>query len=668
MAQTYLNPVHNRSCPDPFVLKYLNEYWCYCTGFWHDGRCFGILHSRDLVHWQELSGALAPLDAQATCYWAPEVIYDNGQFLMYYSVGNEARMQIRVATATHPAGPFVDSGRQLTTEDFAIDAHVFIDDDGTRWLFYATDFLEHSHIGTGTVCDKMVDPLTLVGKPQPVTRARYDWQVYDPQRQEKGGVRWYTVEGSFVLKHKGRYYQMFSSGNWQHATYGVGYAVSDRLGAEEEWEQFADGENVLPILRTVPGHVIGPGHNSVVRGPDNQQLYCIYHRWAEDAQARVLAIDPLEWVGDRMLVLGPSYNPQPLPLVPLFADHFTGASNDKSPAGWQYSGGHWSVSNGVLTQAALEEEAEAVCLASLSNFIAEVSLRMPTSAPDDSAAGIKLSEAKEAVLFFNLLPPAGQAALVAQTTDQWTRQHFQLPPAFDYNAFHLLRVEVNASWVRVSLDGNVLQWEGQLGAQATSLSLTTKNAAAEFSGFALTGGWQDSFTENDQPHTVLGWQTTADDDRWRISGRHLWFIGPHGEASILTKGPLPADYELVINVKQVNEPGAGEHYGFYPALSASEHSPLLTVERLATGWALRSTAKPETDIFPLDVGFNPLLTQQFRFRKEQDRLTIYHEARYLGEVAVPYEAQLVGLYGFRMIAAFDMVRVTAITSNKEKDL
>ena len=254
-----------------------------------------------------------PLPGDATCYWAPEVIYDNGQFLLYYSAGNEERMRIRVAVADHPAGPFLDSGRTLTTEDFAIDAHVFEDDDGTRYLFYATDFLTHSHIGTGTVVDRMLDPFTLEGRPRAVTRPRFDWQVYDPNRIEKGGVRWHTVEGPFVLKHKGLYYQMFSGGNWKNVTYGVSYAVSDSLLKGDEWLQACDGERVLPILRTLPGSVIGPGHNSVVRGPDNRQLFCVYHRWADGGTSRVLSVDRLDWAGERMLVLGPSTTTQPLP-------------------------------------------------------------------------------------------------------------------------------------------------------------------------------------------------------------------------------------------------------------------------------------------------------------------------------------------------------------------
>src|SRR5688500_5959075 len=232
---TYLNPVFPRSFPDPFVLKFRNEYFAYCTDFWRDGRVFGVLHSRDLVNWKaNPSGAMQRLDTDAPFYWAPEVTYWNGKFYLYYSVGNETLMEIRVAVSDRPDGGFVDSGHRLTTEDFAIDAHVFFDDDGQKYLFYATDFLEHTHIGTGAVVDKMIDLFTLAGNPRPVTRAKYDWQVYDPHRKEKGGVRWHTVEGAFVLKRKDRFYEMFSGGNWQNTTYGVSFATTDDLQASEE--------------------------------------------------------------------------------------------------------------------------------------------------------------------------------------------------------------------------------------------------------------------------------------------------------------------------------------------------------------------------------------------------------------------------------------------------
>src|SRR5882757_3990994 len=90
---TYTNPVYTHSFPDPYVLKFRGEYFAYCTGFWKDGKVFGVLKSRDLVHWQEIGGAMQPLDNNSPFYWAPEVTYDNGKFYLYYSVGNEELME-----------------------------------------------------------------------------------------------------------------------------------------------------------------------------------------------------------------------------------------------------------------------------------------------------------------------------------------------------------------------------------------------------------------------------------------------------------------------------------------------------------------------------------------------------------------------------------------------
>lgn len=305
--KTYLNPVYPKSFPDPFVLKFRGEYFAYATGFAADGNVFAVIRSNDLVEWTELAGAMKPIDPSPPYYWAPEVTYANGKFYLYYSVGNEALMEIRVAVSDRPDAGFVDAGRRLTSEDFAIDAHVFMDDDGSKYLFYATDFLDHSFIGTGTVVDRLVDWFTLAGNPQPVTRAKYDWQIYDPARKEKGGVRWHTVEGPAVLKRKHLYYEMFSGGNWQNTSYGVSFAVSREIENPDEWQQFSDGKTVLPILRTASDDVVGPGHNCIVRGPNNRELYCVYHRWIGDE--RVMAIDRMDFAGERIFVVGASHAP-----------------------------------------------------------------------------------------------------------------------------------------------------------------------------------------------------------------------------------------------------------------------------------------------------------------------------------------------------------------------
>ena len=188
-------------------------------------------------------------------------------------------------------------------------------------------------------------------------------------------MRWHTVEGPFVLKHKGLYYEMFSGGNWKNVTYGVSYAVSDALLKGDEWSQACDGERVLPILRTLPGMVIGPGHNSVVRGPDNRQLFCVYHRWDEGGTSRVLSVDRLDWAGERMLALGPSTTAQSVPNKPSFADFFDEDYSEGLGQGWDCEGGHWAVRDGAAVQDSNAPRAEAICKTQASCFLIEVSMR-----------------------------------------------------------------------------------------------------------------------------------------------------------------------------------------------------------------------------------------------------------------------------------------------------
>jgi GH43 family beta-xylosidase len=657
MDKTYLNPVYPHSCPDPFVLKYRGEYWAYCTGLWHDGRCFGVLHSRDLVGWRPLAGAMEALPderlgeagVRAAHYWAPEVTYDNGRFYMYYSVGNETHMQIRVAVAEHPAGPFADSGRRLTSEQFAIDAHVYVDDDGRRYLFYATDFLDRSHAGTGTARDLLTDPYTLAGSPAPVTLPRYDWHVYDPQRAEKGGVRWHTIEGSFVLKRKGRYYQMFSGGNWQNVSYGVGYAVTDSIDAPGEWAQAADGEQTLPILRTVPGHVVGPGHNSVVRGPDNRQLFCVYHRWVDGERA--LAIDPLDWAGERMLVLGPSTEPRPAPLAPTFVDFFDAPRAGELGPSWTCSGGRWSANEEAAQQQSAGSLATAEHALPAESFVAEVSLR--ALGEPSGSYGLALGDQLLALL----APAQSQLAIRRRQGAEWLEERLPLPAGFDARADHLLRVEVDAGRATIALDDAAARWSGRLTPQRAlrTIALATERAAAAFAGFALTAGWQHVFEEPGLTPADLAWH--AENEGWSLADGRLLFSGPQGN---IAKGPPLDAYELVINACLESRDRPGGRYGFYPAILPGERGPLFTVEASGGGWALHCSEPAGEHMWPLSAGFDPVVYQQFRFRKRASRLSFAWEAHALGEIAIPSGPARVGLYACAATVAFDMVRVTAI--------
>jgi GH43 family beta-xylosidase len=479
--ETFTNPVYPHSFPDPFVLKFRGEYFAYCTGDAPDGNVFGILRSGDLVHWEPAGSAMSPLASSPPFYWAPEVIYDNGRFYCYYSAGNEVLMELRVAVSARPDGGFLDAGVRLTHEDFAIDAHVFIDDDGKRYLFYATDFLKYTHIGTGTVVDRMLDWKTLEGKPRPVTRAKYDWQVYDPARKEKGGVRWYTVEGPTVLKRKRKYFEMFSGGNWQNNSYGVSFAVSDSINSDDEWHQFSDGEKILPILRTIPDKVIGPGHNSVIRGPNNRELYCVYHRWT--TAGRVLAIDRMDFAGDRIFIAGPTTTAQLMPFAPQRVHQ-------------------------VYLDDKQNELSIDVCKG---QFLLELMFRFIGNAPDAEFGFCIGDEVK-----FQLSAATSTATLNSSDAAPEALSIADL----DLETFHLIRIESGLETCSVILDDIGRQISARYSGHVGDLRLFAHNVKVEISAIEITRGFEELFeTDGDTPGGLLiNGQATVKDGSMSITG------------------------------------------------------------------------------------------------------------------------------------------------------
>jgi GH43 family beta-xylosidase len=181
------------------------------------------------------------------------------------------------------------------THPFAIDASPFRDEDGQWYLFFARDYLDTVDGRAGTAL--AVAPLktmTEVGAPpRTVLRARYDWQRFQANRPMYGGVYdWHTLEGPCVLKRGGRYICFYSAGRWENETYGVDYAI-----AEHVLGPYSDGANARGprVLRTIPGRLVGPGHNSVMTGPDGAD-WIVYHAWDAGMTSRRTFIQPLRWI------------------------------------------------------------------------------------------------------------------------------------------------------------------------------------------------------------------------------------------------------------------------------------------------------------------------------------------------------------------------------------
>jgi beta-xylosidase len=307
-------PVYPEYFADPYVWEHKGEFFAIGTGEREatgdpSEMIFPVLRSRDLVKWERAGRALLrPDHALGNNFWAPEVAYADGKFWLYYSVGFEDKNhQLRVATSDTPLGPYQDCDRKLVDQSccpFAIDAHPFQDDDGQWYLFYARDFLDADggvRPGTALMVARLKSMTQLEDPGRVVLRARHDWQRFQTDREIYGGrYDWHTLEGPFVRKHRGKYYCFFSGGRWENETYGVDYAAADHvLGPYKH----GGGESGPRVLHTIPGELIGPGHNSIVRGPDGRD-YVVYHAWDAGMTGRRMFIDRLEWTPE-----GPRLSP-----------------------------------------------------------------------------------------------------------------------------------------------------------------------------------------------------------------------------------------------------------------------------------------------------------------------------------------------------------------------
>ncbi len=129
---------------------------------------------------------------------------------------------------------------------------------------------------------------------------------------------WHTLEGPCVRKHAGRYYCFYSGGRWETENYGVDYAVADQvMGPYTD----AGNETGARVLRSAPGHLLGPGHNSLVLGPDHQTEYLVYHAWDPGFTERRMCLDRLLWTPEGPRCAGPTWTPQTVAVVPSPQDH-----------------------------------------------------------------------------------------------------------------------------------------------------------------------------------------------------------------------------------------------------------------------------------------------------------------------------------------------------------
>lgn len=279
------NPIFSGWYADPEGIIFGDEYWIYptySTDF--DKQVYmDAFSSKDLVNWTKHERVLTKDNVHWLTHalWAPAVVEKDGKYYFYFGANNILDNNriggIGVAVASNPAGPFIDAlGHPLigkiVNNAQPIDQFVFRDDDDQYYIYYGG----WGHCNVAKLKNNLIelDAFAEGDTLREITPEGY-------------------TEGSFMLKRNGKYYFMWSEGNFTGPDYRVAYAISDNpLGPFKR-------EGV--ILQQDPKIGTGAGHHSVIKGKGKNEYYIIYHRHplgAKDGNNRVVCIDKLQFSKD----------------------------------------------------------------------------------------------------------------------------------------------------------------------------------------------------------------------------------------------------------------------------------------------------------------------------------------------------------------------------------
>ena len=268
---------------DPEVVVFEDTYWIFPTWSkpFKEQLFLDCFSSKDLVEWTKHERIITKdnIPELNEALWAPSVNEKDGKYYLFFSINDYPHGGdpggICVAVADNPAGPYGQAEiivGEIINGAQPIDQFVFKDDDGSYYMYY----------GGWRHCNmmKMADNLK-------------SFVPFDDGTMVKEVTPENYVEGPFMLKRNGKYYFMWSEGDWTKDNYKVAYAIAD--------SPFGPFERVATILESDPEVGTGAGHHSVFKGKGEDEWYIVYHRHplgATDGNHRVTCIDRMYFEAD----------------------------------------------------------------------------------------------------------------------------------------------------------------------------------------------------------------------------------------------------------------------------------------------------------------------------------------------------------------------------------
>lgn len=296
IGRTYTNPIIlDKSVPDPTVIRandgYFYLYATQTSTYW-----MPIYRSKDLVNWEyqktAFTQATKPSLSGGGAFWAPEMTYINGKYVLYFSWAKMNGADVSytaVAVSDSPLGPFPDSKALITNEEFGSNVidQFYYEENGKKYMFFGS--FKGIYV-TELTDDGLSVKRDVDGKPV-------------LKKQVCGNA----FEGTNIYKKNGYYYLFASIGNCCNginSSYKVVVGRSkdllgpyvDRKGKgmlDNSWELVLEGDGQKWI---------GPGHNSIIIKDDEGTDWMIYHSYMKNVDGgvggRLGMLDCVLWTDD----------------------------------------------------------------------------------------------------------------------------------------------------------------------------------------------------------------------------------------------------------------------------------------------------------------------------------------------------------------------------------
>ncbi|QLE02704.1 family 43 glycosylhydrolase [Galbibacter sp. BG1] len=276
------NPVFPGWYADPEGIIFDKEYWIFPTySAPFDEQVFlDAFSSPDLVTWKKHERIIdtAEVSWAKRAMWAPSIIEKDEKYYLFFGANDIQSDKelggIGVAISDTPGGPYKDLlGKPLIGKFHngaqPIDQFVFHDKDGQYYLIYGG--WKHCNIA------KLNDDFTGF--------IPFEDGVVFKEITPEG-----YVEGPFMFIRNGKYYFMWSEGGWTGPNYSVAYAIAD--------SPLGPFKRIDKILQQDPNIATGAGHHSVIKVPNEDTYYIVYHRrplTETDGNSRETCIDIMKF-------------------------------------------------------------------------------------------------------------------------------------------------------------------------------------------------------------------------------------------------------------------------------------------------------------------------------------------------------------------------------------